>query len=330
MEKNFSRFSNERRDAGGKVDIAARKMPRSRRLDSVSVAAIRSFVSVVDLGGFSRAAKDLGIAVSTVSKHIEVLEERLQTTILNRSTRRITLSDAGYLFYENCRLVMERLDDAAQKSLSRTVLGGRLRVVAPPSFTSCILSPALPAFLAMHPELRVELSVTTADVDFLKDGIDLAIRMLPPNNVGDHIDLIGEVHSLLCAAPSYLDNYGVPKLPSDLERHRCLGGINSPYGELWQFKIDGKIINLPVKCMFLTDTGDVLKHACLNGLGIAGFYNYHIKDDVLAGNVIPVLTEYRAAVSSIFIVRPLSRYPSAACEAFTEFVREICHQKLCL
>lgn len=316
---------NERKQEG--ADKIARTpiglISRSRRFDSVPIAAFRSFVTVVETGGFAPASRELKLAVSTVSKHVETLETRLKANLLLRTTRRVTLTDAGTSLYKQCRTILDQLDDVVESNLRPGELRGRLRIVSPPSFTSRILSPALPDFLQRHPDLQVELRVTTANVEFLRDGVDLAIRMMLDQISSDQVQRIGAAPSILCASPEYLARFGVPQRPADLVAHRCLGGISSPYGENWRFKIDDEIVDLPVKCSFLTDTGDVLRDACLRGLGVAGFYEFHIEDEVRTGRLVPVLTSFQADVSSVYVVRPSSRYATPSVLSFVSFLRDL-------
>jgi DNA-binding transcriptional LysR family regulator len=298
------------------------QISRSQRFDSVPIAAFRSFVTVAETGGFAPASRDLRIAVSTVSKHVDVLEARLKTNLLLRTTRRVSLTDAGASFYQHCKSVLDQLDDVVESNLGPSELRGRLRIISPPSFTSRILSPALPDFLRQHPELRVELRVTTANLEFLQNGVDAAIRMTPDQPSSDSVR-IGPAPSVLCASPDYLARHGTPKHPDELVGHSCLGGISSPYGESWPFKVKNEVIRQPVKSRFLSDTGDVLRDACISGLGIAGFYAFHVEDDLTAGRLVPVLQRFQADVSSIHIVRPSARYVSSSVQAFTDFVRDL-------
>jgi len=278
---------------------------------------------VVETGGFAAASRELRLAVSTVSKHVDVLETRLKTTLLLRTTRRVSLTDAGGGLYKHCRAILDQLDDVVESNLGSGALRGRLRIVSPPSFTNRILSPALPTFLQRHPDLRLELRVTTANLEFLRDGVDVAIRMMVDQVSSDQVEHIGRAPSVLCASPEYLRRAGTPQAPEELANHRCLGGISSPYGESWRFNVKDEITDLSVKCGFLADTGDVLRDACLQGLGIAGFYEFHVEEDIRAGRLVPILSQYRADVSSLYAIRPSTRYASPSVLAFIDFVREI-------
>jgi LysR family transcriptional regulator, regulator for bpeEF and oprC len=303
------------------------RIPLSRRFDAIPVAAFRSFVAVVEAGGFSAASRQLGLAVSTVSKHVDMLEARLRTSLVLRTTRRVTITEAGTEFYEQCRVMLDRLDEVAEANFAPNELRGHLRVVAPPSFTSCILAPALPHFLSRHPNLRVDLRVTTAEVDFLRDGIDLAVRMTDASTGSDRLERIGPAPSILCASPDYLARFGTPRRPEDLKAHRCFSGISSPYGERWQFRIGQDTVFVPIRSVFASDTGDVLRAACLDGLGIGGFYEFHVRRDLEAGRLVRVLGEFQADVSSLCVALPGERYTPSKTSAFLSFLIELWQEK---
>ncbi|WP_166652284.1 LysR family transcriptional regulator [Enterovirga rhinocerotis] len=302
-------------------------MPLSQLFDAVPIAAFRSFVAVVEAGGFSAAARHRGVAVSTISKHVGMLEACLRTDLTLRTTRRVSVTEAGSDFYEQCRQMLDRLDETVEASLPSSELRGRLSLIAPPSFTRCILAPALPRFLASHPDLHVEVRVTPAPPDFLRDGVDLAVRMTDTHAGGDRVERIGPAPSVLCASPGYLARHGVPERPEDLSAHRCLGGLSSPYGERWLFKVERDLVAVPIRSVFSTDMGDLLREACLSDLGIGGFYDFHVKDDVAAGRLVPVLGTFQADVSALYVVVPGTRYASSKTTAFVSFLRETWRQQ---
>lgn len=306
---------------GGRKTIL--EISRSHRFDSVPIAAFRSFAAVAETGGFAPASRDLRLAVSTVSKHVDILETRLKINLLLRTTRRVALTDAGADFYRHCKSVLDQLDDVIESNLGPDELRGRLRIVSPPSFTSRILSPALPEFARRHPELRIELRVTTANLEFLQHGVDAAIRMMPDHQASSESVRIGTAPSVLCASPGYLAQHGTPQHPDDLAMHACLGGISSPYGESWRFRLKDHLIEQPISSRFLSDTGDVLRDACIDGLGIAGFYAFHVQDDLKAGRLVAILQSFQADVSAVYVVRPSARYVSSSVRAFTDFVRDL-------
>ena len=300
------------------------KLRGARRLDSVAIAALRSFVAVVEANSFSAASRNLGFAVSTVSKHIDTLEHRLSTKLFARSTRRLNLTESGAALYEHCRVALDSVDNAVEQTFGATTISGTVRVVAPPSFTHCILSAALPAFLAQHPQVSVDLKVTTATVDLLRDRVDVAIRMTPTSGSGGTLECIGKAPSALCASPGYLARYGVPKVPAELAQHRCLAGVNSPYSERWPFKVGAEVVEVPVRSAFTSDTGEILRHACLHDLGIAGFYLFHIQPELDAGRLVRVLQEYEVGDGQVFALLPSGRFMPRATAEFLRFIRVVC------
>lgn len=310
METDFSR-------------IEKNLAPLSRRFDSVPVAAFRSYATVVETGSFSAAARQIGVSVSTISKHVDMIEARLQLTLLLRTTRRMTVTEAGREFHEQCRRVLDRLDAVTEARLTPTGLAGQLSLIAAPSFARCVLSPALPRFLAAHPNLCVEVQVRTAPANFLKEGIDLAIRMTKIHSRSDRLEWIGPAPSALYASPDYLARHGTPRHPDALIDHQCLRGLNSPYDDKWLFKVDGEPMSFPIVPAFSSDMGDVLRDACLAGFGIAGFYGFHVREEVAAGRLVPVLTDYQADVSALYAVVPIGRYTPAKTTAFLAFLREL-------
>ena len=311
------------RTAGRPADTAL-PLPGARRLDSVPIAALRSFVAVVEANSFSAASRNLGSAVSTVSKHVDTLEHRLGTTLFARSTRRLNLTESGAALYEHCRVALDSVDHAVEQTFGATIVSGTVRVVAPPSFTHCILSAALPAFLAQHPQVSVDLKVTTATVDLLRDRVDVAIRMMPSSCSGGTLERIGKAPSVLCASPGYLARYGVPRVPEDLARHRCLAGVNSPYSERWPFKVGAQLFEVPIHSAFTSDTGEMLRHACLHDLGIAGFYLFHIQPELDAGRLVRVLQEYEVGDGQVYALMPAGRFMPRATAEFLRFIRGVC------
>ena len=314
-----------RSQEGGRVAQAAPKTARAgRRLDSVSVAALRSFVVLVECGSFSRTAEQLGSAVSTVSKHVDLLEHRLSTALFIRNTRRLSLTDSGSALYAQCRTALDSVDEAVDQTFGATEIRGSLRVVAPPSFTHCILGPALPQFLAEHPALSVELKVTTAHVDLMRERVDVAIRMTADNLGGHRMTRLGRAPSTLCASPAYLAQHGEPRAPTDLVQHRCLAGINSPFSETWRFRVGRRIVEIPSHARFTSDTGEVLRHACVQGLGIGGFYVFHIQPELDAGRLVRVLAGYDVDDGHVFAMTPATRFTPRATDALVRFVSGLC------
>lgn len=304
--------------------MAGRSPMRLERLDATSFASLRIFSLVVEHQSFSKTAQQLQIAPSTVSKHIDTLERTLGTALIRRTTRQLSVTDDGALFYEHCQSILATLDDIlGDLASSPAELEGWIRVVAPPSFAMTVLSEHLPAFLAKHPRLALDIHTTTAKVNLVREGMDVAIRLEDAGETNLRSVRLAPNPCALCASPKYIERHGEPRTPADLAEHTCLKGVGTPFQDYWPLRGDGKIRRIAVKSSFATDNGEVLRKACLSGLGIAGFYLYHVANDLRQGHLVEVLADYQADVSSIFAVMPHRLLLPAKVKAFIEFLRTV-------
>lgn len=304
--------------------MAGRSPMRLERLDATSFASLRIFSLVVEHQSFSKTAQQLQIAPSTVSKHIDMLERTLGTALIRRTTRQLSVTDDGALFYEHCLSILATLDDIlGDLASSPAELEGWIRVVAPPSFAMTVLSEHLPAFLAKHPRLALDIHTTTAKVNLVREGMDVAIRLEDAGETNLRSVRLAPNPCAWCVSPAYIERHGEPRTPADLAAHTCLKGIGTPFQDYWPVRSDGKIGRIAVKSSFATDNGEVLRKACLSGLGIAGFYLYHVANDLRQGHLIEVLADYQADVSSIFAVMPHRLLLPAKVKAFIDFLRTV-------
>ncbi len=299
-------------------------MKKGQSLDFASIAVLRSFAAVVEHGGFSPAAKQLGVAPSTMSKHIGALESGLRVALIHRTTRSLDVTPSGQLFYERCKAILHEVDQARLLAEPAAILKGELRVVASPSFTASVLLPGLPAFMGAHPDLAIDLRVGSAQVDLIREGVDVWITMEPTQrNKAPSLKLARNT-CVVCAAPAYLERHGIPETPADLKRHAGLLGYGSPYAEDWPFLVGRQVKRYPIRKALASDNGDVLRACCLAGLGLGGFYAFHVADDLKAGRLVEVLKSYRANPSGVYAIVPHRHYLSPASRAFIEFVRALC------
>jgi DNA-binding transcriptional LysR family regulator len=304
--------------------MLGRPHKRLERLDAASFASLRIFALVVEHRSFAKTAQQLQLAPSTVSKHIDMLERTLNTALVRRTTRQLSVTDDGALFYEHCKTILATLDDVlGDFSASPAELEGWIRVVAPPSFAMTVLSDHLPSFLAAHPKLAVDIHTTTARVNLIREGIDIAIRLEDAGETYLRSVRLAPNPCAWCVSPDYLKRHGEPATPADLANHNCLKGVGTPFQDYWPVRNGTKIGRIAVTSSFATDNGEVLRKACLSGLGIAGFYLYHVADELRQGRLIEVLADYQTDVSSIFAVMPHRRLLPAKVTAFVEFLRGI-------
>ena len=288
--------------------------------------AMEVFVQVVDAGGFSRAADNMQLPKATVSTLIQQLEAALSVKLLHRTTRQVTVTADGAAYYERCLQILTDVKEA-EESLSRTRLSpsGRLRVDAPTGLTSSILIPALPAFFDRYPDIVLELGSSDRPVDLIEEGVDCAVR---GGALGDSALIarrVGVLNMVTCAAPAYLEKYGTPQHPRELERHRCVNYFSAKTGKIydWDFTRDGERIQLPLPGVVALNDSNAYVEAGLAGLGVVQMTDYLLMDHVRAGRMTQVLQDWVSDPIPINIVYPQNRHLSTKVRVFVEWVAEL-------
>ncbi|MGO4469877.1 LysR family transcriptional regulator, partial [Pseudoduganella sp. RAF53_2] len=233
--------------------------------------AMEVFVQVVDGGGFTRAAEALQLPKATVSTLVASLEQALAVKLLHRTTRQVTVTADGAAYYERCLRILADVKDA-EESISRTRLSpsGRLRVDAPTGLSGDIVVPALPDFFERYPDISLELGSSDRLVDLVEEGVDCAIRAGVLANSSLIARRVGILSFIACAAPSYLERYGMPRHPNELERHRCVNYFSSKTGRIfpWDFNRSGERIELPLPGAIALNDSNSYVQAGLAGLGV--------------------------------------------------------------
>ncbi|MDR3538100.1 MAG: LysR family transcriptional regulator [Acetobacteraceae bacterium] len=269
------------------------------------------FSRVAATRSFSAAARELGISQATASKHVQMLESWLGARLLNRTTRRVSLTEIGETFHAQCIRILDDLETARQAGRPETRLRGSLRFTAPVSIGCTLLGPLLVAFMQQNPDLSLHVTLVDRSVDVIEEGYDLALQVMEGG--AKDAELPGmALHSLMsmpfivCAAPSYLAQAGMPQTPTDLTRHACLTDNRHP-GDMWHFSgVDGEIeVSVPgrLKC----DNGLLRRDAARAGAGVLLAPALLLVDDIAAGRLVPLLPDYRPQVSTLFAVCPASR-----------------------
>jgi DNA-binding transcriptional LysR family regulator len=285
-------------------------------MDKLRAMAI--FVRIVDEGSLTAAADALGMSVPSVVRALAALERALGARLLNRTTRRSSLSDEGREYYERCKRVLAEVE-AADASLSarRTEPRGRLRVTAPVMYGRLHLAPVVAEFLAKHPHMEIELLLLDRVVDLIEEGIDVALRIahLPDSTL---VALpVGETRRVVCAAASYLKRAGTPSVPADLAAHRCIVFSGLSRGNDWSF--GGKrATQVTVRPVLRTNQFDVAIDACLRGFGCGQFLCYQVAALVDAGKLKRVLGDFEPEPVPIHLVYPHGRHVSANLRAFLD------------
>lgn len=287
-------------------------------------AAMNVFVKVAELGSFARAAERLGISTSACSRQVADLEAHLDTRLLNRTTRRLSLTESGQAFLERAQQVLADLADAERVASSgRERPRGTLRLTCAIQFGVRHLAPAIGDFVAKHPEVRVDVSLSDRMADLVEEGFDLAIRIGESRSQNLIARRIGETRVIPCAAPAYLARHGVPKRPEDLARHACLTYEYLPARHTWRFR-DRKGRDRPVRVSgpVHANNGEFLAAVAVAGAGISMEPDFINGPDVKAGRLVPLLREFEPPATGIYAVYPSRRHLSAKVRVFVDFLAD--------
>lgn len=290
--------------------------------DTRLISGLGVLSAVVESGSFVRAAEMLGMSDSGVSRAVARLEARLGVRLLSRTTRSVHLTDEGMRFYEQVSPLLSQIEDAATSaSGTAEAVCGRLRVDIDPYFARLVLAPALPALVALYPELEIELLTREKMGDLVADGIDLALRFGPPPVSSMISRKLLDTRILTVASPAYLERHGRPTKPQELAAHACIQFRDPITGRPfnWEFH-RGKQV-LPVNTqgsLILTDVGTML-NACLAGAGIAQVMALGIADLMREGRLIELFPDWPDEVFPLHAVYPSRRYVPAKVRAFISF-----------
>ena len=281
------------------------------------------FAEVARRGGFTPAARHLGLSRAQVSKAVSGLEEHLGARLLNRTTRRVSLTATGRVYLERSEAILQEIaeleDIAAQQSGEPA---GRLLLSAPTSFGILHLRRAIPAYLEKYPAVQVSLSLTDRFVDLVAEGFDLAIRIADLEDSSLVARRIAPSRLIFCAAPAYLQKHGEPQVPQDLAIRPCLVYSNDLRPDLWRVHGPAGIESVRVNGPVCADNGDVLRSAALSGLGIALLPTFIVGADVRDGSLQQVLSDYCPPPIAINAVFPSRRFLSARVRSFVDFLVE--------
>jgi DNA-binding transcriptional LysR family regulator len=287
------------------------------------LVAMEMFVRIVETGNFSAVARQLGTTQPTISKQLTALEQRLQTRLLNRSTRSISLTEAGAAFYERCRRILDEVREA-EGALGKlqSALSGTLHVNASIGLGQIFLTPLLLKFQRQYPELAVELSLTDRYIDLVEEGADLAVRIgrLADSNLVAR--RLGSTRRIVVATPGYLAAHGTPKRPEDLAHHSCLLYAYLSTGNEWSFDGPDGEIRVRVRGNFKANNGDAIRQALLASVGVAISPDWLIHDKLESGEVVALLPEFAPPPLDINAVYPSGRHLSTKVRTFIEFLQD--------
>ncbi len=291
------------------------------RLESLHV-----FCRVVELNSFSRAADQLHLSNASITNHIAALESHFGVRLLNRTTRRLSLTDDGRGCYERAQRLlgeMAELEDALQGA--RLQPKGILRIDIPTAIGRIYIAPALPRFAALYPELSLRVHVTDRDLDIVDERADVVIRMGELKDSNMVARLIYQSRSLCCAAPSFLQRHGAPATPHDLPPLPCLGFIQPNSREIvpWTFNKDDEEFTFTPQASIAINHAESLIHAATTGAGIVQLLSSSLNPPIQTGQLVPILQDWSSAGPPVYVVYPQNRHLSPKVRAFVDFVSEL-------
>jgi len=280
------------------------------------------FVRVVEHESFSSAARALKLTPSAVSKLIGRLEDRLGARLLNRTTRRLSMTEEGHAFYQRCVPILSAIDEA---EMAVTELHaeprGLLKVNASTAFGQFHIQPLIPKFLERHPDLRIQLTLSDSLVNLVEEEVDVAIRIADMPDSTLIAKKLSAVHRTVAAAPSYIEKFGIPKSPEDLKNHNCLTLSFETSLNQWEFKGSDGPQRIRVRGSFETNNAAALYEAGLAGLGLFRAANFVVGSDFKEGRLIPVLEDYEMINQvNIYAVYPHSKHLSPKVRAFVDLM----------
>ena len=291
-------------------------------------AAMRAFVKVVETGGFSEASRSLDLAVSSVTRQINSLETLLNTQLLNRSTRSVTLTPQGRQYYEKVARILEDVEEANACVMEGEDLPrGVLRVGMPVAFGRLHVAPILHEFLKQYPQVKLELRLSDSLSNLVEDELDMVIRIgnLERSGATLIVRKLANHTRLVCGSPSYFIQYGKPRHPNDLTHHNCLLFAYSTGRSVWRFQRDIEMCEVNVEGSVVANNSEVLRQLCLDGLGLILMPTWLIGEDICFGRLQAVLTDCQVypqaeADMGIYALYPPNRRHSLRVQTFIDFL----------
>lgn len=287
-------------------------------LDGIAV-----FAAVVEAGSFSGAARTLRRSKAAVSTQIQRLEDRLNVRLLNRTTRQLSMTDEGRAYYEHARRILDEAKEARDALDNLTSEPrGTLRLNAPMSFGQLHLGAAIAEFMALHPNIHIDLDLNDRQIDVVEDGYDMAIRIAALPDSSLIARRLAPCRRVIIASPGYWDEHGRPKHPRDLSDHEALIYSYLPEPEKWTFRDGSGPIVVPVKGRYSANNGEVLLDAAIKGLGMYLCPTFFCCDELQKGVLETVLMDYEVEPISVYAVYPHRRHLATRVRAFVDFLSD--------
>lgn len=285
------------------------------------LAAMDVFVKVVTHGNYAEAARVLGLTRSAVSKAVMELEHQLGARLLDRTTRRVSPTEAGLAYHDACVDILARVAETElQVSRLHEEPKGVLRMNAPMSFGVLYLASAVAEFMALYPELKIELTLNDRYIDPIEEGVDVTIRIGKLADSSLIARRLAPARLVLVASPAYLQASGMPHTPDDLIRHRCLTYGHTTTLQRWQLMDGGEVVSVPITSALCSNNGDVLRAAALGGEGVAMLPTFLVGPDIEAGKLRVVLPDHAPEAHGIYALYAPNRYLAAKTRIMIDFL----------
>jgi DNA-binding transcriptional LysR family regulator len=285
------------------------------------LTSLTAFVRVVDSGGFSAAGRRLNMSTTMVSNHIQALEDRLGARLLNRTTRKVSLTEVGRAYYDRCVQILadiEQADDIA--GALQSTPRGTLRIYTATHIVPFV-APVVAEFLAAYPDVKGDLTIGERAIDMVDEGFDVAIRLTPPPDSSLIVRSLATWRHVLCCSHAYLEKHGRPQQLSDLSAHNCVRHVLYPYEDEWRF-VDRKGMPASVRVSgnLITNSGETLRTAALHGGAICLAAGFLVQDDLEAGRLVRLLPEYRPVEFAMNAVYAHRHHLSAKIRTFIDML----------
>jgi DNA-binding transcriptional LysR family regulator len=286
--------------------------------------AYEMFAAVAQRGGFARAAESLETSPANVTRYVQDLEAQLGARLVNRTSRRVSLTEAGQALYDRVRLILEEVAEAeAVVSLATIAPTGRLRVNAPLSFGFRRLAALWPQFLVRYPQIELEVDLSDRIVDLVEEGYDLAIRISRRGSQAVVGRRLATSRNVVCAAPDYIARHGMPLTPADLGMHACIGYSLAADADTWTLLDEaGRTHTAKIRAVMHSNNGDTCRAAALAGLGVIWQPTFLVGDDLREGRLVPVLPGFRMTEIDVLAVYPSRRHLPAKVRVMVDFLGE--------
>ena len=281
--------------------------------------AMKTFVQIVETGSLTAAANALDTSLPTVVRTLAALERQLGVSLLNRTTRRIHLTDEGAQYLERCRVILSAMQEAEDTLVSRRIEPeGKLTVTASAMFGRRFVAPIVYEFLRHHPKVNADLLLVDRVMNLVEEGVDVAVRIANLKDSSLVAIPVGRVRRVVCASEQYLRRHGVPQVPNDIRKHNCVRHVGLVPRSEWHFRVGNRHVSTPITSVLTCNDIDSAVNACIDGLGLGMFLSYMVAPNRNGGQLKYVLEKFETEPMQVQVVYPQSKLLSSKVRAFVD------------